>query len=78
MSHACISSCSVYGTGRIHCHSKLSVNYHRAINRAEKEPLDEDARPWRLTVCLPPLPAGVGVVVVGVFGCDVMTLLAVA
>ena len=44
-------SCSVYGTGRIHCESSLSVNYHRAINRAEKEPLD-DARPHRLTVSL--------------------------
>lgn len=31
-------SCSVYGTGRIHCENTLSVNYHRAINRAEKEP----------------------------------------
>lgn len=38
-------SCSVYGTGRIHCESTLSVNYHRAINRAEKEPLD-DAHPF--------------------------------
>lgn len=37
-----IDSCSVYGTGRIHCESSLSVNYHRAINRAEKEPLDDD------------------------------------
>lgn len=44
-------SCSVYGTGRIHCHSKISVNYHRAINRAEKEPLD-DARAQRLIVSL--------------------------
>ncbi len=28
----------MYGTGRIHCHSTLSVNYHRAINRVETEP----------------------------------------
>lgn len=40
-------SCSVYGTGRIHCESSLSVNYHRAINRAEKEPLG-NGRPRRL------------------------------
>ena len=40
----------MYGTGRIHCESSLSVNYHRAINRAEKEPLDDDdARPLQLT-----------------------------
>lgn len=31
-------SCSVYGTGRIHCATPRSVNYHRAINRAEKGP----------------------------------------
>lgn len=31
-------SCSVYGTGRIHCATPRSVNYHRAINRAEKDP----------------------------------------
>lgn len=33
-------SCPVYGTGRIHCEKTLSVNYHRAINRAEKDPQD--------------------------------------
>lgn len=31
-------SCSVYGTGRIHCEQSRSVNYRRAINRAETEP----------------------------------------
>lgn len=31
-------SCSVYGTGRIHCKHTLSVNYQRAINRVENEP----------------------------------------
>lgn len=31
-------SCSVYGTGRIHCEQSQSVNYRRAINRAETEP----------------------------------------
>ncbi|CAJ1054860.1 Hypothetical predicted protein [Xyrichtys novacula] len=51
-------SCSVYGTGRIHCESSLSVNYHRAINRAEKEPLDDEdedddgARSWELKLAL--------------------------
>ena len=44
-------SCSVYGTGRIHCESTLSVNYHRAINRAEKEP-----RIPRLSLDPPPAP----------------------
>lgn len=56
-------SCSVYGTGRIHCESSTSVNYHRAINRAEKEPLD-NGRPWRLTLSS----------VRGCGGCDVTTL----
>lgn len=40
-------SCSVYGTGRIHCEGTLSVNYHRAINRAEKEPLDDPC--WKFS-----------------------------
>lgn len=31
-------SCSVYGTGRIHCEQSRSVNYRRAINRAETDP----------------------------------------
>ena len=31
-------SCSVYGTGRIHCEQSQSVNYRRAINRAETDP----------------------------------------
>lgn len=30
-------SCSVYGTGRIHCERSRSVNYRRAINRAETD-----------------------------------------
>lgn len=55
-----IDSCSVYGTGRIHCHNKISVNYHRAINRAEKEPLD-DANDHNDDACLLPSgPAGGG------------------
>lgn len=31
-------SCPVYGTGRIHCEQSQSVNYRRAINRAETDP----------------------------------------
>lgn len=31
-------SCPVYGTGRIHCEQSRSVNYRRAINRAETDP----------------------------------------
>lgn len=42
-------SCSVYGTGRIHCATPRSVNYHRAINRAEKDPrAPRGRRPARL------------------------------
>lgn len=33
-----LSSSAVYGTGRIHCHGLLSVNYHRAINSTETRP----------------------------------------
>lgn len=44
-------SCSVYGTGRIHCEQSRSVNYRRAINRAETEPRVPPSAPPLLPGC---------------------------
>lgn len=53
-------SWSVYGTGRIHCEQSRSVNYRRAIHRAETEPrASERARasePLTHSARTPPFP----------------------
>ena len=50
-------SCSVYGTGRIHCEQSRSVNYRRAINRAETDPRVSQEH---LTPCGPTVGLDVG------------------
>lgn len=40
----------MYGTGRIHCGQSRSVNYRRAINRAETDPRASPERPTPLAL----------------------------